>query len=889
VRLLRLFALCSALAAARAGLHPLEVAVVVNDLDPDSLVVGHAYAHLRGIPPGHLLHLQLPVTENLTAAAFTNQVFQPLVQQLADLGLEPQIRQLALAWRRPFRVDAGGGQLTSLPSALLYGIRPAPPAPPCELHPDAFSPLFAHGRAFAPAAHPQRHYPTAMLTAGTRAQTLDWIERTVPADFTRPSGVLHLLRTGDDHRNVQWPQFERADFLARFLDTPVEWRRADAGTPEGEPDIVGLLAGLVTHQPALATNTFRPGALGDHLTSFGGVLFGPTGQMPILDWLNAGCAGSWGTVTEPCNYTNKFPVAELHFWHQRGFTAGEAYTWAVSHPAQGLLAGDPLSAPFATPPQVTFTIPPPALATGVFAYAVQAVSPVAGRRLDRLDLYLDERHHATLQAEGPSVGNEAWVRVGGTNFTTTVQPGDGWAEVAARLASTVDASAHLQAEPGPDYVLIRQAQLGLPGASIAVEAGAAMGSAAQLTLGARSPQSALLETRARARRQLVVLGTPTPGVSRLFLRLKRQDGVEVEHETFAQPGESRVNFLLRFVGAVNAHPDFSLPAGGGLLYTQDFPFADASRVQLVANDLSWRGPRLEIRWEADGGGLTPQLLVSRVDENAGVLGGRAMVFLEAGQTNLTWSGSFDPAGLADGPHRLRVVAREGNAVATPGGVEAEVRVKRHDFTCDLLWPRPGGWILQGSVITALVHTAGSAPVAEIALWAEGKPQPDGLVWDSTPHPPGPALLQARARDTLNRAAWSDRVTALVLADDDRDGMADDWERLHFNGLQALPGDDPDGDGHSNRQEFLAGTLPQALLSHLRLTIVRTPAGGAELTFPTAPDRRFRVEVAPAPPWLPLPDWQSAWPEDEPGTGAPRVWTDAAPEGFRLYRVRATLP
>lgn len=78
----------------------------------------------------------------------------------------------------------------------------------------------------------------------------------------------------------------------------------------------------------LDTLRFLPGALADHLTSFGGDLQG-TGQMSSQRWLEAGATASYGTVSEPCNYWQKFPnPTVLLRRYLNGMTALEAY-WGV--------------------------------------------------------------------------------------------------------------------------------------------------------------------------------------------------------------------------------------------------------------------------------------------------------------------------------------------------------------------------------------------------------------------------------------------------------------------------------------------------------------------------------------------------------------------------------
>jgi uncharacterized protein (TIGR03790 family) len=96
----------------------------------------------------------------------------------------------------------------------------------------------------------------------------------------------------------------------------------------------------------LNTLNFMPGALADHLTSSGGDLYGK-GQMSVLHWLDAGATASYGTVSEPCNYWQKFPNPTLLLkWYSQGATAVEAYWKSVAWPGQGLLVGEPLAAPY---------------------------------------------------------------------------------------------------------------------------------------------------------------------------------------------------------------------------------------------------------------------------------------------------------------------------------------------------------------------------------------------------------------------------------------------------------------------------------------------------------------------------------------------------------------
>jgi hypothetical protein len=64
-----------------------------------------------------------------------------------------------------------------------------------------------------------------------------------------------------------------------------------------------------------------------------------------------------------------------------------------------------------------------------------------------------------------------------------------------------------------------------------------------------------------------------------------------------------------------------------------------------------------------------------------------------------------------------------------------------------------------------------------------------------------------------------------LPDADTDGLPDSWETLYFgNATGGIASDDLDGDGMSNREEFLAGTNPTNALSVLRIVMGATDAG-----------------------------------------------------------------
>ncbi|MBM5573611.1 TIGR03790 family protein [Deefgea sp. CFH1-16] len=118
-----------------------------------------------------------------------------------------------------------------------------------------------------------------------------------------------------------------------------------ANTLKDKSDILIYQTGLA-NVADLATLRFVPGALADHLTSYGGMLT-DSGQMSSMKWLESGATASYGTVSEPYSYPQKFPHPQVLLGHYLfGATAVEAYWKSVAWPAQGVFIGDPLAAPY---------------------------------------------------------------------------------------------------------------------------------------------------------------------------------------------------------------------------------------------------------------------------------------------------------------------------------------------------------------------------------------------------------------------------------------------------------------------------------------------------------------------------------------------------------------
>ena len=89
-------------------------------------------------------------------------------------------------------------------------------------------------------------------------------------------------------------------------------------------------------------------------------------------------------------------------------------------------------------------------------------------------------------------------------------------------------------------------------------------------------------------------------------------------------------------------------------------------------------------------------------------------------------------------------------------------------------------------------------------------------------------------------------------DSDHNGLPDAWEMQNFGHLGVDPNADPDHDGMSNRQEYLAGTDPNNAADCLRITRYTRTNTYNTLWWTAKPTRLYRVErrsaVGPGSSW-----------------------------------------
>lgn len=313
----------------RSGINADELALLVNEDDPLSRRSAAYYQEIRHIPEENVIRLHLSADKT----ALSVQEFGLLKNEI-DRLTPARIQAYAVAWSQPYRVGC-----MSLTSALAFGFDEKYCSSQCGA--TAASAYFNSSSTRPFDDHQLR---PAMMLAGTSFEQIKaLIDRGVASDYSVPEGTAYLLNTSDKARSVRASLFKLAENELQGA-FPVEILETDALTQR--KDVMFYFTGLVS-VPKLDTLIFRPGALADHLTSFGGQLT-DSKQMSSLRWLEAGATASYGTVTEPCNHLQKFPVPAVAMFHYLlGATAIEAYWKSVAWPGEGVFIGEPLARPFA--------------------------------------------------------------------------------------------------------------------------------------------------------------------------------------------------------------------------------------------------------------------------------------------------------------------------------------------------------------------------------------------------------------------------------------------------------------------------------------------------------------------------------------------------------------
>ena len=316
-------------APALARVSPQQIAIVVNADDAGSRLVAAYYQNKRAIPQQNVIEVKFPSGINSITEKTFNQIYQQVLAKTPE-----SVQYYALAWTQPFKVDC-----MSVTSAFAFGFDKKYCATGCKS---------THLSAYydSDSEHPKDELnirPTMMLAGSSLQQVYEMIDRGVSSDNSKPDATAYLMSTSDKARNVR---AHRYPVDQEKLSDKIGIEVINSDVLKNKNDVMFYFTGK-TKVEAIDSNRFLPGAIADHLTSSGGQLMGDR-QMSILRWLDAGATASYGTVVEPCAFTQKFPMPCIVIdCYIKGESLIQAYWKSVARPGQGVFVGEPLATPYA--------------------------------------------------------------------------------------------------------------------------------------------------------------------------------------------------------------------------------------------------------------------------------------------------------------------------------------------------------------------------------------------------------------------------------------------------------------------------------------------------------------------------------------------------------------
>lgn len=676
-----------------AGGGPFQTLVVVNTNSAASVELGNYYADVHGIPAHHICPVGFSTNlVSVTSNEFWSLLLAPVTNHIATNGLSGHIDFLVLCGDLPTRV--GGSPhveaAEGVAPALFYGFKNVPghwdaPYGTCKLPVGTSNAYFRTERSFRSADgwNSITGFIAFHLVATNLEVAKQVVDRGTAEQASAPPATINLHSLGDEDRGIREQLFANTQFTFSSLPgLPVTCLFPPLySVMSGQTNVIGYQDGYGNAwAPELnnmrTNNVWLPGAYADHLTSYGGALpIPPIQQSTVIDWMTIGATASYGTVTEPCAYLEKFPDPLMGFWYARGFSIGEAYAMSVQAPYQGLFAGDPLAAPFAAPPVIAVTSQVPyQIVTGTVPVQVSTSPRSNGVPAASIDLYLDGRFHTNLTSVGTTPSNCLSISVSGITNTAIVATHHSLFDAVAALADAINSDSNqlVTANLAGDRLQLIYKTFDHAGDNAPITASVSRGTATALTLGIGLAATNLVPSVYPARKIFWLYAWTTNGANAgdtVTCVITLTNGVSVSNQIVAAQNESVISLLERLRNALSSNA--TLQATNGVRYDR-----------LSASPSRYSGGLFARTPGPDGWGIQVDYIVNAVSNSSGLwtntssssflddyaddLRPRASVLFHVRPTNgiLDATATVDTTVLPDGLHTLDFVARDGSAVAS---------------------------------------------------------------------------------------------------------------------------------------------------------------------------------------------------------------------------------
>jgi uncharacterized protein (TIGR03790 family) len=361
-----------------AGGGPKNVLLVVNDNSLVSVSICAYYKSKRRIPDRNVCHIRCSTDESVSKTECETNIVAPIRSFIETTGIHNRIDYIVLTkgvplkasysdttWYGPASVASiltcVGAPTITTPSTNPYGPT-AYPAPPAQ--------YFTHQLTFSG----KNYYIVARLDAYNEAQVHRMIDDSLNCAGRTGQFVLDGRPEADPNSyngkaNARIRQANH-DLLGAGYSTYYNDTTFDSMISEfvgGRQNVMGYFSwGSTEASYTLAnymSNCFVPGSIADTYvsTSARSFAYPPSyGQSLMADLIPQGLSGTNGYVSEPDIRYATYPNT-LFSRYTSGYNMGESFLAATPRLYwKACIIGDPLMAPYATPPVVTITSPDPA-------------------------------------------------------------------------------------------------------------------------------------------------------------------------------------------------------------------------------------------------------------------------------------------------------------------------------------------------------------------------------------------------------------------------------------------------------------------------------------------------------------------------------------------------
>lgn len=394
-------------ASALAGGGPKNVLLVVNENSPISQAVAEYYKIKRGIPERNICRINCTANEWISKAECEAQIVAPIRNFLEASGVHDRIDYIVLTKGIPLKAsyyDSGWNGEVSVASILTCIDVPSITSP-CNnpYGPTAYPPApiqyFSHQLSFSG----KSYYIVTRLDGYNLEQIFRMIDDSVSA-----VGCNGMFLLDGRYESDPSSAFYKANNRLRQANRNLSAAGFSTYYNESDFDLfinefVGNQQGLMGYfswgsnefvsytLAAYTSNYFVPGSIADTFVSTSARTFTyppSVGQSLVADLIPQGVCAVNGYVSEPDIRYATYPDV-LFSRYTQGYNMGESFFAATPRLYwKAVTVGDPLMAPYATPPNVTITSPNSELPLHGTIVISASASDESG--ISKVEFYIDD-------------------------------------------------------------------------------------------------------------------------------------------------------------------------------------------------------------------------------------------------------------------------------------------------------------------------------------------------------------------------------------------------------------------------------------------------------------------------------------------------------------------